>query len=146
MSREAALLATVTAGGFVAIQAPMNARLADHIGKFGSATMNFLVGGAALVFITFVLAGGFQSVGASPPWWGWVFGGCAGAIYVTTALSSVPALGAGGVTAASLTGQLTVSVIADRLGILDLPEKPISVGRVAGVLLLALGVFLIVRE
>ena len=146
MSKEVALSATVMAGGLVAIQAPMNARLAEHIGKFGSATMNFLVGGALLVFITFVLSGGFQSVGESPPWWGWVFGGLAGAAYVTTALSSVPALGAGGVTAATLTGQLTVSVIADKLGILDLPEKPISAGRVAGVVLLALGVFLIVRE
>ena len=146
MSKEAALLATVTAGGLVAIQAPMNARLADHVGKFGSATMNFLVGGTLLIFITFVLAGGFQSVGESPPWWGWVFGGCAGAAYVTTALSSVPTLGAGGVTAATVAGQLTVSVVADKLGILDLPEKPISVGRVAGVILLALGVYLIVRE
>jgi bacterial/archaeal transporter family-2 protein len=146
VSKEAALTATVVAGGLVAIQAPMNARLGDHIGKFGSATMNFLVGGILLVFVTFVLLGGFQSVGESPPWWGWVFGGVAGAVYVTTALSSVPSLGAGGVTAATVAGQLTVSVVADKLGILDLPEKPISVGRVAGVLLLALGVFLIVRE
>jgi len=146
VSKEVALSATVLAGGLVAIQAPMNSRLAEHIGKFGSATMNFFVGGALLVFITFVLAGGFHSVGESPPWWGWIFGGLAGAAYVTTALSSVPALGAGGVTAATLAGQLTVSVIADKLGILDLPEKPISVGRVAGVILLALGVFLIVRE
>ena len=146
MSKEAALTATVLAGGLVAIQAPMNAQLADHIGKFGSATMNFLVGGVFVVFVTFVLLGGFQSVGESPPWWGWVFGGMAGAAYVTTALSSVPALGAGGVTAATVAGQLTVSVIADKLGILDLPEKPISVGRVAGVVLLGLGVYLIVRE
>ena len=146
MSKEAALTATVVAGGLVAIQAPMNARLADHVGKFGSATMNFLVGGVFLVFITFVLLGGFQSVGESPPWWGWVFGGMAGAAYVTTALSSVPSLGAGGVTAATVAGQLTVSVIADKLGILDLPEKPISAGRIAGVALLGVGVYLIVRE
>ena len=45
-----------------------------------------------------------------------------------------------------MAGQLTVSVVADRLGILDLPEKPITLARVAGVVLLGLGVFLIVRE
>ena len=45
-----------------------------------------------------------------------------------------------------MAGQLTLAVVADRVGLLDLPEKPISVGRVAGVLLLGLGVFLIVRE
>jgi len=37
-------------------------------------------------------------------------------------------------------------IAPDRAGILDLPVKPISVGRVAGVVLLGLGVFLIVRE
>ena len=45
-----------------------------------------------------------------------------------------------------MAGQLTVAVVADRAGFLDLPEKPISVARVAGVVLLALGVYLIVRE
>ena len=93
-----------------------------------------------------MLAGGIKTASGVTPWWVWVFGGCAGAAYVTTALSSVPTLGAGGVTAATVAGQLTVAVVADRAGFLDLPEKPVSIGRVAGVLLLALGVFLIVRE
>ena len=146
MSKEAALVATVCAGGLVAIQAPVNARLGSHVGKFSAATISFAVGLTLLVFITFVLAGGIKHAADVTPWWVWVFGGCAGAAYVTTAPSSVPALGAGGVTAATVAGQLTVAVVADRAGLLDLPEKPISLGRVAGVLLLGLGVFLIVRE
>ena len=36
MTREAAIVATVTAGGLVAIQAPVNARLGDQVGKFGT--------------------------------------------------------------------------------------------------------------
>jgi bacterial/archaeal transporter family-2 protein len=146
VSKEAAVLATVSAGGLVAIQAPVNARLGDTVGKFGAATISFCVGLIVLVFITFVLVGGLKSTSGVSPWWVWVFGGCAGAAYVTTALSSVPVLGAGGVTAATVAGQLTLAVVADRVGLLDLPEKPISIGRVAGVLLLGLGVYLIVRE
>ena len=146
MSKEAALLATVTAGGLVALQAPVNARLGATVGKFGAATISFAVGLTLLIFITFVLTGGLKSTSGVTPWWVWVFGGCAGAAYVTTALSSVPALGAGGVTAATVAGQLTLAVVADRAGFLDLPEKPVSAGRVAGVLLLGLGVYLIVRE
>jgi bacterial/archaeal transporter family-2 protein len=146
VSKETALIATVTAGGLVAIQAPVNSRLGSHVGKFGAATISFAVGLTVLLFITFVLAGGIKDAAGVTPWWVWVFGGCAGAAYVTTALSSVPALGAGGVTAATVAGQLTLAVVADRIGLLDLPEKPISAGRVAGVLLLGLGVFLIVRE
>jgi transporter family-2 protein len=146
MSKEAALIATVCAGGAVAIQAPVNARLGDTVGKFAAAMISFSVGLVVLIFITFVIVGGFKSTSGVSPWWVWVFGGCAGAAYVTTALSSVPALGAGGVTAATVAGQLTLAVVADRAGFLDLPEKPISIGRVAGVLLLGLGVYLIVRE
>jgi bacterial/archaeal transporter family-2 protein len=146
MSKEAALLATVTAGGLLALQAPVNARLGDTVGKFGAATISFGVGLILLIFVTFALAGGLESTSGATPWWVWVFGGCAGAAWVTVSLSSVPALGAGGVTAATVAGQLAIAVVADRAGFLDLPEKPISVGRVAGVLLLGLGVFLIVRE
>jgi transporter family-2 protein len=128
LSKEAAIVATVTAGGLVAIQAPVNARLGEQVGKFGAATISFFVGLTLLIFITFVLAGGIKTASGVTPWWVWVFGGCAGAAYVTTALSSVPALGAGGVTAATVAGQLTVAVVADRAGFLDL------------------GVYLIVRE
>ena len=65
---------------------------------------------------------------------------------MTTVLVSVRELGAGGVTAATIAGQLTASVIADRLGILGLDERPLSLQRLAGVALLALGTFLVVRE
>jgi transporter family-2 protein len=146
MSKEAALIATICAGGAVAIQAPVNARLGSQVGKFGAATISFAVGLIVLIFVTFVLTGGLKTVSGVTPWWVWVFGGCAGAAYVTTALSSVPVLGAGGVTAATVAGQLTLAVAADRAGLLDLPQKPITAGRVAGVLLLGVGVYLIVRE
>jgi bacterial/archaeal transporter family-2 protein len=146
MSKETAVIATVFAGGAIAIQAPINSRLGMTTGKFAAATISFSVGVVVLIFVTFVLAGGIKSTSGVSPWWVWVFGGCAGAAYVTTALSSVPVLGAGGVTAATVAGQLAIAVVADRAGFLDLPEKPVSPGRVAGVLLLGLGVYLIVRE
>ena len=62
MSKEAALFATVTAGGLVAIQAPVNARLGNTVGKFGAATISFSVGLVVLIFITFVLTGGLNSM------------------------------------------------------------------------------------
>ena len=73
-------------------------------------------------------------------------GGVLGAVYVTTVLVSVRELGAGGVTAATITGQLGASVLIDRAGILGLPEKALTPSRVVGIVLLAAGVFLIVRD
>jgi len=69
-----------------------------------------------------------------------------GAVYVTSALATVATLGAGGVTAATITGQLVTAVIADRLGIFGLEQRELSAGRIAGVALLAVGTYLVVRE
>jgi bacterial/archaeal transporter family-2 protein len=61
-------------------------------------------------------------------------------------LVSVRTLGAGGVTAATIAGQLTMAVALDRLGILGLPQRGLTLPRVVGVALLAAGVFLVVRD
>ena len=47
--------------------------------------------------------------------------------------------------AATVTGQLTTSVVLDRIGFLGLEQTPLSASRVAGVGLLLAGTYLIVR-
>ena len=69
-----------------------------------------------------------------------------GAAYVTTVLVTVRELGAGPVVAATIAGQLSASVVLDQFGMLGLPKDPITVGKVVGVVLLAAGVYLVVRE
>ena len=54
-------------------------------------------------------------------------------------------LGAGGIVAATIAGQLTMSVIIDQFGLLGLDKDPISVSKAIGVLLLAAGTLLVVR-
>ena len=78
--------------------------------------------------------------------WYYLIGGLLGAVYVTTVLISVRTLGAGGVTAATIAGQLILSVVLDKVGFLGLVEREITPGRIAGVVLLAAGVFLVVRS
>ena len=137
---------TVVAGGLIAMQAPINATLGRTIGSLPAASVSFAIGLAALVGIT-LIAGGFGRIGeASGLSWYYLTGGLLGAVYVTTALIAVRTLGAGGVTAATIGGQLTLSVILDRLGAFGLEEKGLSLARVLGVALLAAGTFLIVRN
>lgn len=141
-----AALAVVAAGGLVGLQAPINAGLGRAIGSVPAAAINFIVGLAALVVILAIL-GELGNVGDAPgqPWW-YLVGGLMGAIYVTTALVAVKTLGAGGITAATVAGQLTASVLIDRAGVLGLTERPVTWDRVAGIALLAAGVYLVVRE
>ena len=148
MSKELAVLATVAAGGIVAAQAPVNNVLSQRLGTVGAVSVNFLVGTALVLCVTFAFAGGFEgSSGAdSPPWYYWVFGGLAGVAIVLTTLLTVRELGAGGVTAATIAGQLTLSVVLDRLGVLGLEERAITWDKLLGIALLAAGTMLVVRD
>ena len=65
---------------------------------------------------------------------------------VLTTLITVRELGAGGVTAATIAGQLTLSVVLDRAGALGLDERAITWQKMLGIALLAAGTVLIVRE
>jgi bacterial/archaeal transporter family-2 protein len=142
-----AALATVVAGGLVALQAPINSLLGKSVGNYAAASINFLVGLGVLVLVTLVFANGFGALGEARglAWYYWVGGGVVGAAYVTTVLITVRDLGAGGVTAATITGQLAASIALDRAGVLGLPETPITVSRVVGVGLLVAGTILVIR-
>jgi transporter family-2 protein len=148
VSKELAVVATVAAGGVVAAQAPANNVLSKYVGTFGAASVNFLVGTACVLVVTFAFAGGFErdDGAASPAWYYWVLGGVGGVTIVATTLVTVRELGAGGVTAAIIAGQLALSVVLDRLGVLGLDERAITFEKVFGIALLALGTLLIVRE
>lgn len=148
MSKELAVVVTAMAGGLVAAQAPVNNLVSQKVGSLGAVMVNFVVGTTIVLVITFVFAGGLdiESEADSPAWYYWLFGGIAGVAIVLTTLITVRELGAGGVTAATISGQLTLSVVLDRLGVLGLDERAITWEKMLGIALLAAGTVLIVRE
>ncbi len=146
MDRTTAVLATAAAGGLIAMQAPINGRFGREIGSLPAASVSFAFGLLVLLLLVAVRGEvGRISEAVSVPWW-YLTGGILGAVYVTTVLITVGTLGAGPVVAATIAAQLTVSVVIDQFGWLGVTRDPISAGRLAGIVLLALGVFLIVRE
>ena len=146
MDKGVAVVLTAIAGGLVAMQAPINSKLGKAVGTFAAASISFLIGTAVLLAISAVRSSDVHLSGVSGLAWYYLIGGLLGAAYVTSVLVTVRTLGAGGVTAATIAGQLSTAVVLDRLGAFGLPEKPVTVGRVVGVALLAAGVFLVVRE
>jgi transporter family-2 protein len=148
VSKELAVLATMGAGGLVAAQAPVNNVLSQRVGSFGAVSINFVVGTVLVLTITFAFAGGIGGgeQAESPGWFYWVFGGFAGVAIVLTTLVTVRELGAGGLTAATVAGQLTLSVVLDRLGVLGLEERAITWDKLLGIALLAAGTVLVVRD
>jgi transporter family-2 protein len=146
VAAPAAVALTVAVGGLIALQAPINSVLGKTVGTFAAASASFTIGTIALVALTFVTGEGFGGLGRArhldPQY---LTGGLLGAAYVTSVLVTVRTLGAGGVTAATIAGQLTAAVVVDQLGILGLGKHAISAPRLAGVALLAVGTFLVVR-
>ena len=147
MSRGLAVLLGVGAGCLVGMQAPVNSRLGKTVGGVQAATFSFLVGTAALVLIAVVLRGGLGSLGhiGRVPWWA-LIGGLFGAVYVFVALEAVRTLGVSGLTAVVIAGQLAISVVIDRLGLLGVAKQQIGGSRIVGLVLLAAGVLLVVRK
>jgi transporter family-2 protein len=147
MDRGVAIALTATVGGAVALQAPINSHLGKAVGSFQAAFLSFAIGTVALLIIAALAKGGLGGIrhATEPPWY-YLTGGLLGVAYVSTVLVSVRTLGAGGVTAATIAGQLTLAVIIDQLGILHVAQRSITIDRVAGIVLLAAGVFLIVRN
>ena len=147
MDRSTAVILTAMVGGCIALQAPINSFLGKHVGTFQAAFVSFAVGTVALLIIASLAKGGLGGLRhVGEPGWIYLIGGLLGVAYVSTALVTVRTLGAGGVTAATIAGQLTLAVVIDQLGILHVAQKPITLARIAGIALLAAGVFLIVRN
>lgn len=147
MDRGAAVVLTAVVGGFIALQAPINATLGQRVGSFQAALLSFATGTVLLAAIVVLARGGLgQLANARGLPWYFFTGGVLGAAYVTTVLVTVRTLGAGAVVAATITGQLTASVALDHFGLLGVERQPVSLARVVGVALLAAGVYLIVRD
>jgi transporter family-2 protein len=147
VDRGLAVVLTAAVGGAIALQAPINSHLGRSVGTFQAAFLSFAIGTLLLTMIAALAKGGLGTVGhASDVPWYYLTGGVLGAAYVTSVLVTVRSLGAGGVVAATIAGQLSMSVMVDHFGWLGVERQPITAVRFAGILLLAAGVFLIVRD
>lgn len=147
MSRGLAVLLGAGAGCLVGMQAPINSRLGKSVGSLQAASVSFLVGTAALLLVTTFYKDGLAGIGkiGDAPWWA-LIGGLFGAVYVTVAIFTVQKLGASGLTAVVIGGQLAMSVLIDRFGLLGLQRQTIGTSRIAGLVLLVIGVALVVRK
>lgn len=133
------------AGAVLPFQAAGNAAVGRALGHwlwgaFTSLTVSSVVVIAALLILrvpTPDLGKALQG-----PWWLWI-GGVLGALYVAGAAALTPKLGAAGFLVLVVAGQIFTAVIADHFGVMGLGGKPVNLARVAGVVLILCGVFLV---
>ena len=145
--RGLAYLLGIVAGFGITLQVGMNSRLRTLLQSANTAALiSFMVGTLALatLFIVTRVPVPDRSVISSVPWWAWL-GGLMGAFYVAVSTIVASQLGTASLLGLGLLGQLTLALAADHYGWMGLPEHPITLTRLAGVALLAAGVWLITR-
>jgi transporter family-2 protein len=136
----------VAVGAQLALQAPINSALGEHVGRLAASLVSFVVGTSILVALI-VFTGGAGSLpqpGDVPAYQ--MLGGLIGAAYVATGTFTVARIGAGAVVAATVTGQLLSSLLIDDLGLVGVDEINLDAGRVLGAVLLLVGTVLVVAR
>ena len=144
----AAYLITALIGSGLALQVGLNAVVRSHTGSATSAALiNFLVGTAALAVVVLASRSPLPSSAqlAGMPWWAWL-AGFAGAAYVASSAVVGPLIGGAAFVALVVAGQMLAAMLLDHYGVLGFPERPADMGRVAGALLVVIGVVLLTRN
>ncbi|HEX6105063.1 MAG TPA: DMT family transporter [Gemmatimonadales bacterium] len=131
-------------GVAVGFQNPLAAQMGRRVGILESAFIIHL-GGALLAGIPLLLAGG-GGLGRwrEVPWYALWAGGL-GVVLVTVVSYIVPRIGIAPTVALLITAQLGVSVVLDHYGLLELALRPVDPARVAGLGLLLVGCWLVLR-
>jgi transporter family-2 protein len=130
-------------GALIALQPPINSELGKRTSVIAAAFIGTAISAIALGALALVLgeAGQVRRVPHIPVVY--LTGGLMGGVLVSVSLVTVRTLGAGGVVAATVSGQLVVSAILDRYGFLGLDRVGLTPARVAGFALLLTGTALV---
>ena len=147
MDKGVAVVVAAVVGGLVVTQAPLNSQLGRVVGGVNASVVALGVSFLALLALASLTdgLGGIRKIGEAPIHVA-IGGGLAGALYVGSIVFTVRALGAGGLTALTIAGQLGLAVVIDHFGWLGVERSPITVAKIAGVALLAVGTWLVIRE
>ena len=139
------LLIAVGMGVLFAVQAGVNAQLRIRTGDaIQAAAVSTCVSTITLITLTLIRHKPVASLDqlTSGPWWIWT-GGVMGAVIVALTLVMVVRLGAAVLIASILVGQMLAAITIDHYGFFGVPQHAVSAPRIAGALLLVVGVVLI---
>ena len=141
------LLFAFVAGAALPVQFSINAVLRGFVGGPAvAATISFFGGTLALIVVALALRESWPlgEAVARAPGWAWV-GGLLGALYVLATIIVIPRLGAATTVGLLLAGQVLASIVIDHFGLIRVPVHELNIPRLAGAVLIVIGVALVQR-
>ncbi|MEX2138613.1 MAG: DMT family transporter [Pirellulales bacterium] len=134
-------LIAAAAGVATSLQSAANAGLASRIGLGAALILNTLM--VLVGTVVFYLLSGRQGTffPAATPWFLYI-GGLCGFVVILSLAFVFPKIGAGVTIAILVLGQGAAALAIDHFGVMGMPKEPLTLARLAGMLLACSGVAL----
>ncbi|NJL22364.1 MAG: DMT family transporter [Leptolyngbyaceae cyanobacterium SM1_3_5] len=139
------LLAALAGGAILPIQVALNTLLRRYVGEPMQVTfVSYLAGTLTSLFFCFAARYSLPTSTAlmQTSWWMWI-GGCLGTLYVWSTIFATPRIGAALALALTIAGQMIAALFLDHYGAIGLAKYPASPTRIAGAVLVVLGVSIV---
>ena len=136
----------VFAGGLIAVQSVLNSSLGQRLGNFGSVLVLTIISMAVLIVLIFALpaTADFSNFPGLSEWYLYV-GGVLGVAILAAPIYLVPRIGTTSTLIAIVLGQSLFALVIDHFGLFASPRIEINFIRGVGVLLVAIGAYLVGR-
>lgn len=138
-------IVAVIGGIAVALQAQLMALLDQGMGTLESVFITYGSGGLLVGLLMLIMRGGNLSIWHTLPWYAFL-SGAAGLVIVAAIGFSVPRLGLVSAFTLIIAAQFIVGALLDHYGILGAEVRELNLQKIAGMLILLLGVWLTVRS
>ena len=134
----------LVAGMAVGLQSPMTSMLSSRVGMLQGLLLVHLSGALAALAVIAARGGVGGLNWRAIPWYALVVG-VPGVIVLSAVSYLIPKAGTVATTTLIVVGQLALSVVVDHFGWLGADVRPFDVQRLAGILVLMLGTWLVIR-
>jgi transporter family-2 protein len=136
----------VITGGLIAIQSVLNSSLGQRTGNLGAVLLLTFVsaGGLILLIICFPSTASFKNLPGSSEWYLYL-GGILGIAILAAPILLVPRIGTTSTLISIILGQSIMALLIDQFGMFASPKVEISIARIIGVFLVAVGAYLVGR-
>jgi transporter family-2 protein len=136
----------ILAGSMIAIQSVLNAMLGEKTGHLGSVLILTLVSTFVLLALIYMFPG-TADLKHLPPLSQWYLylGGVLGIVILAAPIFLIPRIGTTATLTGLVIGQLLLAILIDHFGAFNVPRVELDLTRMFGVILLALGAYLITK-
>jgi transporter family-2 protein len=131
-------------GVAVGLQGPLSSLMSQRIGTMGSVFIVHIGGAIIAGMMLLVLGAGNLAAWRKVPWYALV-AGVFGVIVISAVSYTIPRIGAAVTVTLIITAQLILSTVLDNFGLLGTSVRPFDLPRAAGIAILLVGTWLIVR-